>query len=39
MLSQKLIKEQIKPEDVFWMDGVQALGSPKLIKSFQPCTN
>lgn len=39
MLDQKLIKEQIKPEDVFWMDGVQSLGSPKLIKSFQPCTH
>ncbi len=37
MLGEKLLKEQIKPEDMFWMDGVRALNSPKLIKAFKPC--
>ena len=39
MLGEKLLKEPIKADDVLWMDGVRAVGSPKLIKAFQPCAN
>jgi ABC-type nitrate/sulfonate/bicarbonate transport system substrate-binding protein len=37
MVDQKLLKEQVRGEDVLWMDGVEALGAPTLIKSLQPC--
>lgn len=39
MLAEKLVKEPIKAEDVFWMDGVRALGAPALVKALKSCAS
>ena len=39
MVETGLLKQQVKGEDVLWMDGVRALNAPTLIKSFQPCAD